>query len=224
LRRIISIIGIISAIAVWIVLAGPAEAQDEPPRPTTEEEIVDALTPEEGKKFTIGDKTYVWEDGLPYQVDEQGNRWLVKAPDKDDDIFELRDGQRWLKEDDADTKVYLTIAPKALATIYFDYNSARIKKESYPVLDEFGKALTRRPLSEARLIVAGHTDSKGSDDYNKKLSEKRAVAVGEYLAEKHDMDPERVILQGYGEAKPIADNETEKGRSANRRVEFILLH
>ncbi len=67
----------------------------------------------------------------------------------------------------------------------------------------------------------GHTDWIGSDEYNQKLSEKRAYSVYKYLVE-HDVDKEMLSTEGKGETQPIDDNNTESGRARNRRVEFYL--
>jgi outer membrane protein OmpA-like peptidoglycan-associated protein len=72
------------------------------------------------------------------------------------------------------------------------------------------------------LLIAGHTDAAGSDEYNLILSRERAQAVRTYLIE-HGIAPDRLIAKGYGEAYPIASNATEAGREENRRSEFIRL-
>lgn len=71
--------------------------------------------------------------------------------------------------------------------------------------------------------IEGHTDNKGSHEYNVKLSTQRAEIVRQYLLNKN-VQPFRVKAIGYGEDKPIAENDTEEGRSINRRVEFTVLH
>lgn len=109
---------------------------------------------------------------------------------------------------------------KAGALINFDYDSDIIKPASYDLLDSFGSAL-KGGLSDAVIIVAGHTDSSGTDEYNNMLSVRRANAVAEYLIDRHHISEARLVVQGYGETTPIADNQTPKGRSLNRRVEFI---
>lgn len=198
-----------------------AEEQLKPPQ--TKEDIIKALSREEGETFEIDGKLYVWKDGLPYEVDKDGSLWLVKIPEDEGELYEVRDGRRWLSRN-ANGTVYLNIAPKTWATIYFDFDSDLIKPESYPVLDEFGKALSGRALSKRLLVVAGHTDNVGAEVYNKMLSEKRALSVANYLVANHGIDQDRLILQGYGMARPITTNDTDEGRAINRRVEFILLN
>ena len=76
-------------------------------------------------------------------------------------------------------------------------------------------------LDDAVIVVCGHADNIGSDTYNQKLSIRRSRAVVDYLIYKHGIQKERLIVKGFGETMPIADNDTEIGRSINRRVEFI---
>jgi outer membrane protein OmpA-like peptidoglycan-associated protein len=71
-------------------------------------------------------------------------------------------------------------------------------------------------------VVEGHTDSIGSDAYNQGLSERRANAVRDVLVEQHGIETSRVSAVGYGEARPVADNDTDSGRAINRRVEAAV--
>lgn len=112
--------------------------------------------------------------------------------------------------------------PKIAALIHFDLNSARIRSDAYPLLNEYVVALQSATLAGAVLLIAGHTDAIGSEDYNLKLSEKRAQAVRGYLIER-GVTPGRLIAKGYGEMYPVASNDTEAGRDLNRRSEFIRL-
>ncbi|MGQ9535431.1 MAG: OmpA family protein [bacterium] len=108
-----------------------------------------------------------------------------------------------------------------LEGVEFEFNSAKLKPESYPVLDNAAMILTKHP--EIDVEIQGHTDNIGSEEYNKKLSQKRAEAVQQYLIDKHMIEPVRLIPIGYGESCPVADNSTEQGRQKNRRVEFFIL-
>ena len=76
-------------------------------------------------------------------------------------------------------------------------------------------------MTQAELIIAGHADYVGSEEYNRDLSERRANSVKEYLVETHEIEPYRLSIKAYGETRPIASNESEEGRALNRRVEFI---
>ena len=70
--------------------------------------------------------------------------------------------------------------------------------------------------------MSAHTDSKGADDYNLRLSDNRAKSVMDYILSK-GIDPKRIVSKGYGETKPVAPNDTDENRQLNRRVEFTIL-
>jgi outer membrane protein OmpA-like peptidoglycan-associated protein len=101
--------------------------------------------------------------------------------------------------------------------ILFDLNSANIKAESKPVLDEVLGLLQSE--SSWKLTIEGHTDSTGSSDYNQKLSLQRADAVKAWLLTA-GIEAGRLQTKGFGSAKPVADNASEMGRTQNRRVEL----
>jgi outer membrane protein OmpA-like peptidoglycan-associated protein len=105
-------------------------------------------------------------------------------------------------------------------TVYFDYNKATIKPISFALLNDVAQALKDNPGIHVR--IEGHTDSRGDDNYNMKLSQSRAESVKKYLVDK-GIPQDRMEPKGYGETVPIADNRTEEGRSQNRRVEFIIV-
>jgi OOP family OmpA-OmpF porin len=96
----------------------------------------------------------------------------------------------------------------------FDTDKAIIKDEFKPTLVDFAKFLQDTPYD---VEIHGHTDSRGSEKYNQALSERRAVAIRDYLI-KLNIEPNRLKAIGFGEAKPIADNATKDGRYKNRRV------
>jgi outer membrane protein OmpA-like peptidoglycan-associated protein len=88
------------------------------------------------------------------------------------------------------------------------------------LLDNVAAVLTSH--SQLKIQVEGHTDNQGDDRYNKKLSQRRAEAVVAYLGKK-GIAGARLVAKGFGEDKPIADNNTEEGRAQNRRVVFTIL-
>jgi outer membrane protein OmpA-like peptidoglycan-associated protein len=90
---------------------------------------------------------------------------------------------------------------------------------SFKLLDEVGQAMIDHP--KIHVEIQGHTDSQGDDDFNLKLSQRRAESVRDYLIKKK-VDSDRMVSKGYGENVPIADNRTADGRSQNRRVEFVI--
>ncbi|MEW5721660.1 MAG: OmpA family protein [Thermodesulfobacteriota bacterium] len=102
--------------------------------------------------------------------------------------------------------------------ILFDTNSAAIRPESKPVLDEVLELLKSEP--DWQLTIEGHTDSVGSDEHNQTLSKQRADSVKAYLVG-GGVDEARLKTVGYGESKPVSDNDTELGRAQNRRVELV---
>jgi OOP family OmpA-OmpF porin len=107
--------------------------------------------------------------------------------------------------------------------ILFGTNSYNIESESYPQLNEIGKALLTitqtYPLAE--FVIEGHTDSTGGADQNLRLSRYRADAIVNYLVQRFALDPRRIEIIGYGEQRPVASNDTDRGRTLNRRVEIV---
>ncbi|MGZ3884262.1 MAG: OmpA family protein, partial [Bacteroidia bacterium] len=106
-----------------------------------------------------------------------------------------------------------------LRNIFFDFDKATIRPESAGELDRLIKLLTENPT--IKIELGSHTDSKGSDDYNMKLSDSRSKSVVDYLIS-HGIDAGRLTAKGYGETKPIDTNDTDEGRQNNRRTEFKI--
>ena len=106
------------------------------------------------------------------------------------------------------------------SNITFKSGSADMNASFYKVLD--GVGLVLKKYDKTVIEVAGHTDNVGASDYNQGLSERRAGSVAQYLTGK-GVKQERVITIGGGENHPVAGNDTEAGRSQNRRVELSLL-
>ncbi|MFZ9890072.1 MAG: OmpA family protein, partial [Myxococcota bacterium] len=105
--------------------------------------------------------------------------------------------------------------------VYFATNLSRVLPESFPVLDAIADTMVKNP-EVRRLLVEGHTDAEAEDEFNLKLSQARADAVKTYLVKK-GVASERLETKGFGETKPIADNDSAEGRERNRRVEFTVL-
>lgn len=116
----------------------------------------------------------------------------------------------------------LAQAPKIGAVILFDFDSDKIKPESIPLLQEYVKALKILLPEGMLLVIAGHTDSIGSKNYNMALSIRRAQSVKNFLMST-GIPADRLFIKGFGESKPLTDNDTEAGRSINRRVEFFRI-
>ena len=87
-------------------------------------------------------------------------------------------------------------------------------------LQKLATILNKYP--DTNILIEGHTDNTGSDEYNLELSEKRSQSVSNYLASLN-VDPTRFTIMGYGESQPIATNETVEGRAQNRRVELAIM-
>lgn len=107
-----------------------------------------------------------------------------------------------------------------LKNIYFDFNKATLKSESFVELDKVVAFLKDNPTVE--IEIEGHTDSVGPDDRNQTLSQNRSQSVVDYLVSK-GIAVERLTAKGFGESKPIDTNDTDAGRANNRRVEFTVL-
>jgi OOP family OmpA-OmpF porin len=104
--------------------------------------------------------------------------------------------------------------------IYFNFDKTSLKEESFPELNRLTELMQQNP--GIKIEIGGHTDDKGSDDYNLTLSEGRAQSVKDYLIEK-GIAADRMTAKGYGETEPISSNATDQGRAENRRVEFTIL-
>lgn len=107
-----------------------------------------------------------------------------------------------------------------LNNVFFDFDKWDLRPESYLELDRVVKLLNENPAIE--IEMSAHTDSRGADDYNFKLSDNRARSVMEYILSK-GIAPNRITSQGYGETKPVAPNDTDENRQLNRRVEFKIV-
>ena len=103
--------------------------------------------------------------------------------------------------------------------VNFGFDSSDLTAAAKANLDKLAEVLVNNP--DTNINIYGHTDSKGADDYNQKLSERRANSVKSYLSSK-GIAASRMIAMGVGEAEPIGDNNTDAGRAQNRRVEFAI--
>lgn len=107
-----------------------------------------------------------------------------------------------------------------LKNIFFDFNKSTLRNESENEIQQLVKLLTNVPTM--KIEISGHTDNKGSDEYNKNLSNLRAKAVFDRVISS-GIDATRLTYVGFGEEKPIATNDAEEGRQLNRRTEFKVL-
>ena len=165
---------------------------------------------------------YQDEDGCP-DLDNDGDG----MPDATDTCPKLPETRNGYQDDDGcpDINPGLVVVNREVGKIeikqkvYFASGKASIKPRSYALLNEVAEVLKANP--SMYILVEGHTDSKGSDSYNMRLSQKRANAVREYLVA-YGVEPERLEAMGFGEVRPIDDNSTRDGRERNRRVEFTI--
>jgi len=155
------------------------------------------------------------------EVDRKGCPKAKVSTDDDGDGVENDDDkcpgtQKGLKVNDEGC----VVAQKtSLSGVTFQPNSSKLTSEGRTTLD--GVAETLKGQEDLKVEIAGHTDAVGSDAYNTLLSQQRADAVRTYLTGK-GIEGERMTAVGYGEAEPVASNDTEEGRRANRRVEFRI--
>jgi OOP family OmpA-OmpF porin len=106
------------------------------------------------------------------------------------------------------------------ADAFFDFDKAVLKPAGKASLDDLVSKL--KDINLEVIIAVGHTDSVGTDEYNQKLSVRRAEAVKAYLQSK-GVESNRVYTEGKGEKQPVADNKTAAGRAKNRRVEIEVV-
>lgn len=104
--------------------------------------------------------------------------------------------------------------------VLFPLNSSYLTDQAKAEIDKLVKLLNDYP--GASLIVDGHTDATGTEEYNQWLSEKRAESVKKYAVEK-GLDGSKITTNGYGQSKPVAPNNTKEGRQKNRRVEVTIV-
>ena len=154
--------------------------------------------------------------GIGYMFDKQEKEFKQALADSENASIQRE--QRIVEDAKRREQEVLVLSFKS--DFYFDVDSAVLKPGGYKDIDRSAVILNRYP--ETSLLVEGHTDSTGSEDYNLQLSEKRAMAIQNELISQN-VDPARIQIIGFGEAKPIADNSTESGRQLNRRVEVVIV-
>ncbi len=185
---------------------GRLDAEDQCPR---QSEDVDGFRDDDGCPDLDND-----EDGIP----DGSDRCPMEPEDRDG--FQDEDGcpepgPRAAVVTVTDTRILIS------ERIYFDFDTDTIRSVSLPLLDQVGEVISDIP-GQRRIRVEGYTDSEGIDQYNLDLSYRRARAVVEYLAGR-GVPRARLEYAGYGEANPVAPNDSPDGRALNRRVEFTIL-
>jgi outer membrane protein OmpA-like peptidoglycan-associated protein len=125
------------------------------------------------------------------------------------------------------TETATEIRIELAADVLFDFDKATIKPEAAAALHSVAEIVTGKGKGR-RVRIDGHTDSKGNDAYNQKLSERRAESVKQWLAEKEGLGQVKMTTQGFGASKPVSPNtnkdgsDSPEGRQKNRRVEIVL--
>ena len=114
----------------------------------------------------------------------------------------------------------LTQNPMARSLILFDTNCDCIQSESYVILRNFAEIL-RDDLADDHIVIVGHTDNRGTNEYNVELSKRRAQSVKDFLVLAYGIEEKRLVIRWFGETQSIATNDTDEGRAKNRRVEFV---
>lgn len=137
-----------------------------------------------------------------------------------DDKDQCPNTPRGAKVDDVGCTIQLKENVSLKLNVNFDYDKSDVKPAYRSEIGKLAEFLTSYP--DTNVVVEGHTDSRGTDSYNQKLSERRAKAVADYLAQEFGIASHRVSYKGYGEVKPIASNKTEAGRAENRRVVGVV--
>ncbi|NCA84014.1 MAG: hypothetical protein EOM83_00390 [Clostridia bacterium] len=126
-------------------------------------------------------------------------------------IFDKEEAQVFRQKDDVIIR---------MIGVNFDVGKSQIKQEDYALLTKLQKAMNL--FSDASIVIEGHTDSQGGDDLNLKLSQERADAVLSYLNANTTVDRQRFSTIGFGESRPVANNETIAGRKVNRRIDVVI--
>lgn len=138
------------------------------------------------------------------------------------DVMDMKGGVQELEMTETATEIKIELS----GDILFDFDKWDIRKEAEPALNNVAEVINK--YGDSRVIVEGFTDSKGSDSYNLKLSEKRADSVKNWLVEHGGVKGARISAKGLGESDPVAPNtnpdgtDNPEGRQKNRRVEITV--
>lgn len=202
---------------------GPIEPPFEPPPPAPEPDPPAPAPDADSDKDGVVDGS----DGCPDKSGPIENRG---CPDADRDGDAIVDRLDNCPDEPGDARYHGCVKPQLvqitrerlelLDRVYFESGKAAVLTRSHPLLDNVARVLAAHP-EIAAIEVRGHTDDRGGDDYNVRLSQQRAEAVVAYLVGK-GVAADRLRATGRGEGEPVYDNDTRAGRAANRRVEFVL--
>ena len=182
----------------WIFFGSPTFAGD-----LSQQQILDALTPPKMmRSLTAAGSPGADHRALIDNLRHRGDRSLTLT--ERDEIATMA-GER----------------PAVDLQVYFDFNSAAIKPEAVPQLTNLGNALGDPQLKDSLVTINGHTDAKGTDSYNQKLSERRAEAIKQYLVDHFHLPSGNLVTVGYGKQHPKIP--ADPFAPENRRVEVVNL-
>ncbi len=154
----------------------------------------------------------------------EGDRYKVKVKNPKGYGFFTTDVDMASRQETSKLKVDLVpLKPERkieLKAITFEYNSSELRQSSYEELKQVIELLLTNP--ELKVQISAHSDDKGSDSYNLKLSERRAQSVVSFLTEQ-GLAEEKLVARGFGETRPLVPNDSEQNRAKNRRVELEIL-
>jgi outer membrane protein OmpA-like peptidoglycan-associated protein len=131
-------------------------------------------------------------------------------------VQEVRQAMQTLGAQETDLQVKVDLP----ADVLFDFDKADVRSDAAAALSRLATVIRAYPTG--RVEIEGHTDSKGDDAYNQRLSERRAESVKRWLVEREGIAMDRLATHGAGESQPLADNATDAGRQRNRRVEVVI--
>jgi len=206
---------------IWSAAAGPAAAQVVP-----SDQILKALSPPSAAAPQVPFVTRSLTApaaSTPAAVSAPAAAPTPASDPASSFIESLRHRAQSLSADEADRVADIAKdRAKIDLEIYFDFNSATVTAKAEPQLKELGNALRSAKLENSVIVISGHTDAKGADGYNQKLSERRAEAVKAYLVENMKISPDNLTTAGYGKR-----NLKDKGHpyaGVNRRVEVVNMN
>ncbi len=190
----------IAVMAMFMASSGPLPAED-----LSSEDIINSLAPKKVKTRGIGSQGGLSTEDQRFigTLKNRTRAIVVEERERLVEVIEIND------------------LPSLDLEIYFAYDSSTIAPEAVGGLVQLGRALSDSRLSEADLLVSGHTDAIGSDEYNQKLSEERAQSVKRFLAENFEVSTGRLIAVGYGEER--LKNPAMPEADENRRVTIVNL-
>lgn len=159
---------------------------------------------------------FILEPGKNYSVTYEADERLFRSEN-----LNIPQGSSYREINNPITLSPIKVGAKVtLNNIFYDFDKATLRPESQTELDKLYELMVNN--SKMVVEIASHTDAKGSDEYNQKLSQDRSNSVINYLVSKK-IDKARLVSKGYGESKPIASNDTEEGMQLNRRTELTIL-